>query len=43
MDAITDRNAIYLADTRRTLSAIDREYSILGCLGVGGFGSVFLA
>jgi serine/threonine protein kinase len=43
MHAITDQNAIYLADTRRTLSAIDREYSILGCLGVGGFGSVFLA
>jgi len=30
-------------DTRRTLRVIDREYASLACLGVGGFGSVFLA
>ena len=31
------------AETRYTLSQIDREYTSIGCLGRGGFGSVFLA
>ena len=30
-------------DARRTLALIDRDYSSAGCLGIGGFGSVFLA
>ncbi|KAL7531101.1 hypothetical protein ACHAXR_003845, partial [Thalassiosira sp. AJA248-18] len=41
MEAL-DRNAAFLDDTRRTLRLIDRDYSNVGCLGVGGFGSVFL-
>ena len=43
MDEVTDRNATFLDDTRRTLNVIDRDYSPLGCLGVGASGSVFLA
>ncbi|KAL9185619.1 hypothetical protein ACHAXT_003396 [Thalassiosira profunda] len=36
-------NALRIDDTRRTLAVIDRDYASVGCLGVGGFGSVFLA
>jgi len=38
-----DRSALLIDDARRTLALIDRDYSSVGCLGVGGFGSVFLA
>ena len=43
MDDTKDRTATHLNDTRQTLSIIDREYTSVGCLGIGGFGSVFLA
>ena len=36
-------NAKDLADNTLTLGIIDREYKSLGCLGIGGFGRVFLA
>jgi len=32
-----------LEDNIKTLGVIDREYTPIGCLGVGGFGSVYLA
>lgn len=31
------------AETRDALESIDREYAPIGCIGIGGFGSVFLA
>jgi len=43
MDEATQRNATYLKDTQNTLSLIDRNYTTIGCIGIGGFGSVFLA
>ena len=43
MDEATQRNATYLKDTQNTLSIIDRNYTTIGCIGIGGFGSVFLA
>ncbi len=32
-----------LAENRLTLDIIDREYTPVGCIGIGAFGSVFLA
>ena len=43
MDEAIQRNATYLKDTQNTLSIIDRNYTTIGCIGIGGFGSVFLA
>lgn len=32
-----------LAENRLTLDIIDRDYTPVGCIGIGAFGSVFLA
>ena len=32
-----------LAENRLTLYIIDRDYTPVGCIGIGAFGSVFLA
>ena len=32
-----------LAENRLTLDIIDRDYSLVGCIGIGAAGSVFLA
>jgi serine/threonine protein kinase len=39
----TTMDAVDLAENRLTLGVIDREYTLVGCIGIGAFGSVFLA